>query len=423
MPVVNDDWSSPGRWAPAKVAWGVTRDGDQLRFCRLTTRGRTSCWMVSPEEFLAGAEPAERLRLDLRGGARLVAGLPPSVALLRTLESPFSDPGKTREIRDSLLDAALPFSLEDCVTSFLPSQSRDESIRLPAIAARLADLKNTLKTWSDLGLDPELLVPEALLLPAGGNRACVWIGEHRTLFAREAKEGGLVCGGASGVARDGRALSRFFASADEAPEIQWIGPGGDSEPDFLERLLARAGLGMEPLGLNLRADVLAHPRLAKRHRGMLRRWGGVAAGIFLLAAVSPWGIRAAYARRLAQLDRQVAEVFHETTGFRSPAPGWERLLLERHAEEAWGAVSDARESLVSSTVATELADLLLAAQFTGVSVRSLRVADEELAIEIQAPEPAANAMESRLRGLRPGVSWSREALEDERWRFVAEEGP
>lgn len=423
MPVVNDDWAFPNRWAPAKISWGVARDGDRLRFCRLTPRGDPEFWVVSTADFPGGAEPADRLQQDLRKGARLVAGLPPSVVLLRCLESPFKDPAKTREIRDSLLDAALPFSLEDCFTVFLPPRVGPDGIRLPAVAARSVDIQKALEEWGGLGLEPEMLVPESLLLPVAPERACVWLGEQRALFARVDEAGCVVCGGSGDASRGGRALSRFFLAAEKAPEISWRGPGGDGEKGFLEQALARAGLGLEAGGVNLRADSLAHDRLQRIHGGVRRRWIAAAALVMGLAVAAPWGVRAVFSQLFEQMEVRTGEVYEAVTGSPSPAREQERLLLERHADEVWGRVFDARKRLASSAVADALADALLAAQFTGAQVRDLQVRDAEIFMEVQAPTTAADALEARLAGVRPGAEWTREALDAERWRFQTGDTP
>ncbi|MGA0370014.1 MAG: hypothetical protein ACO3N7_11265, partial [Kiritimatiellia bacterium] len=126
MSVVNADWRDPASWRPAKLSYGFVRDGDSLRVCRREASGKSTFWVCGVAEWQSGSEFRQQLERDLESGAGLAVGIEPHRVMLRRLNSPLRDAGKSAEIWETLLDAAIPFALEKCEVSFLPlDQARD----------------------------------------------------------------------------------------------------------------------------------------------------------------------------------------------------------------------------------------------------------------------------------------------------------
>lgn len=429
MPVVGSDWLQPARWAPVQISWGVVRDGDQLRLCRRGGRGKYSYWRISIAEWNMEHEVCAKLRQDVKRGARLVAGLDPSRVLIREVASPFKDRRKSAEIWPSVLDAAIPFPLENCRAAFLFSRVEGEGMRCLALAARDADLALELHAWNALHLDPEFLVPEVLVLPPNAGAVSAWFGENRAIFATWGPYGPTASGSAKDANPEGRAFKRFLAAhaddADSLPAFSGCGPQGESEEKdrscHLESALADAGVVAGHPGVNLRAGELAHPRLAKQ-MGRKSKGGMLAAACVLLVALS---LRPAigfwFEAERNQLQRDIAEIFEDFTGYPSPAPGQEALLLDRYLEQQWGQVSGALSGLREREIPARLADVLLAAQFTGTSVRELRLHRHSLHLEVQALDTEALRLGRRLRE----SGWQVEPKQsgDGVWVFEGEKAP
>ncbi|MCC5848408.1 MAG: hypothetical protein JJU29_09955 [Verrucomicrobia bacterium] len=429
MPVVGTDWLQPARWAPVQIGWGVARDGDQLRFCRRTARGKHAFWQVPLAEWNAEHEVSAKLRQDVKRGARLVAGLDPSKVLIRELSSPFKDRQKTEEIWPSVLDAAIPFPLENCQAAFLFSRVEGEGMRCLALAARDLDLQSELKAWKELDLEPEFLVPEVLLLPAHEGGVSAWFGNHRAIFATWGRYGPTASGSAKDANPEGRAFKRFLAAhADESgtpPAFSACGPRAHAENAksscHLETALADAGVVTGHPGVNLRAGDLAHPRLAKQ-KGRKSRGLMFAAVCVLLVSLS---LRPAiglwFESERNEIRQEIADIFEAFTGYPSPARGEEALLLDRYLEREWGQVSGALTGLRRREIPTQLADVLLAAQFTGTSVRELRLSTNQLHLEVQALDTEALRLGRRLKD----SGWRGEPRErgDGVWVFEGELQP
>lgn len=385
MPLVSRDEQQPARWWPARVAWAFVRDGNRLLACR-RTRSTTEI-LDAPLKALGTAPWFARFRRESTRGARVVAGLEPHRVLLRELESPLRNPRKSSEIWPSLLDATLPFPLEDCRVAFLAPRPRPEGgLRCLAVAARENDLRAAIREWEALGIHPDLLLPEAPLL---GDAPAVWQGSSRAVFSARREDRLLGAGGSLDPATRSAARVRFFAA--------WgIDTPAELDPAHLPATLALAALRPLHGAVNLRAGSLASPAFASRlHRA--RRTLRVA--LLLLGVLFLTGphllVRQIRADRLAALAR-AATAYQALTGQPSPAPGQERLLARRFLEEQAGPLRETAAALALPRLTPRLADLVAFAQLTGVLLHRVHLYDDRLDLHFQAPEDARAAFLRRL---------------------------
>lgn len=418
MPVVNEDWRDPAGWAKARVCWGLVRDGDAVRLSRCAGRSAEAEAVLPVAAFAAGEGAAGRLRAEVRRGARLVAGLDPSRVVLRDLRSPLRDAAKAEEVWPALLDAALPYPLEGCVVAFAGSRPAEGSgLRCAAYAAREEDVRAEVAAWEGLGVSPDLLVPEAaVLLAAGGEGLGIWRGTARMVFVwGGGTEGGsgLQCGGAKADVPVPPGLKRFcLALGVEADAAEAVAA--------LSGRLAELGLQGGAGLVNLRGGDLASAGLRGRH-ARAGRAAAVAGVALVLAGVAlPWGLAGRLTAEQGALRREMAEVYREVTGMPSPAPGQERLLLERWLTEARGEEAAVLARMEGARAADRLGDLLRLAQLTGMQVMGVEVAAAGWELRAAGPAVAAEALGGRLRALGGG-SPSRVG-DEEIWVFRGEGG-
>ncbi len=421
MPVVSEDWLDPSAWAHVQVAWGLVRDTDLLRLGRMTRGGAAELFHVSEKEWGEGCSLRGRLEQEVRQGARLVAGLAPSRVMLRTLHSPIQDPVKSAEILPSLLDAALPFPLESCVVAFGESRRAEEGgMTCLAAAIRLEDLQAECRSWESLGLNPDCMVPEALILARATPGVHVWIGSGRSVFVHWTDSGFAACGGAKDTARDGRTLGRFLGAISGAPAPEWAGPGGDDYEEVLEMGLARAGLGLGNIRMNLRADAAAHPGLLHRARRTRRILLTLCAMLTALAAGMPLVLRTVVNVHFEAARTRMAGAYRELTGSASP-PGQERLLLERWIDREWGGVRAATERVFAPELRAGMGEVLSVAARLGITVRAWNQDAETFGLTFAADRSLAERFEAEI----AGFGWYGDLTEAEAgaWRFLGRREP
>jgi len=415
MSVVNQDWRDPTAWAPSGMVWTAVRDGGCLHLARRAKggrRGEADRFSLSMRDFRDGAEPARQLHKDLKSGACLAAGLDPTVVVLRTLRSPLKEREKSAELWPGLLDASLPFPLEECMVVFSTPRAHPEGGWVcDAYAARQTDLESELNRWRDLGLQPALLLPEAGLF-AGEHGLFLWRGDERALaFHRNAAEDAACMP----LRPEGSAFQRFcLGRKAEETDAETLAAGE------LALRLADAVCAGDERCLNLRADALAAPELRRRYdlkQGLVK---GLALLMTALALLLPTGITRLYRILQGAEQTRIRSTFREVTGQAVSAPGQERLLAERWLAAEGGAAQAALEALRSPQASLRLGDVLRACQLTGARVRSLRVDGEGLELEVLGPESSARGLEERLRPMSRHLT--RETLNGESnlWRFRGE---
>lgn len=422
MPVVNPDLQDPAVWADVSVAWGGIRDGDTLRFARMARGTSIQVFMVQLSDWQEGCKVRSLLLEDLDRGARLTAGLPPSRVMLRTLISPLSDPHKSAEIWPGLLDAVLPFPLESCIVAFGESRPRaDGGLSCLAAAIRLEDLEAECRLWADLGLDPECLVPEALMLGGEWPGVSVWIGTGRAVFVARDDEGFSASGGAKDPSREGKTLRRFLdAMPGEAGPV-WLGPGGDDAGNVLEEALARSGLGLPGARMmNLRADPMAHPGLLRRARRTRRTLLALAALLLGLSVGLPMLLRAVMQHHQQESRLRMSALYQSVTGEQSPF-GQERLLLERWIDREWGAVRAASDRIFATGIRPDMSQVLALCSRLDLPVRSWSQDAEGLRLSFAADRPGAERLAMEL----GHFGWQGELTELEAggWRFNGRREP
>ncbi len=340
MSVVSNDWRDPAGWAPSKVGVGIVRDGDQLRIARAVKSGKVETTVCTLQEWKDGADCRLRVERDVKAGARVAAGLQAHRLLLRSLESPLTDAAKSSEIWGGLLDAAIPFPLESCLVVFLKPHFRPEGgLRCLAVAAREQDVRDALEEWADIGIDPDMLLPEPLLLPRMSG-CPIWMGVNRAVFV--AWDGEHFLGASATVKRDQRELNlkRFQQVWKESyPDKTWVsmGPEGSSGPsDVLETALCRACFDSSPTHANLRAGPLAAEGLQSIHQKHLKVLKGSVLVLMLMLVSWPLGIRFQLRRVHHQLQREISTTFAQLTGGAiSPQRQQEVLLAQRFLENEW----------------------------------------------------------------------------------------
>lgn len=402
MSVVNETWMYPAAWAAAPVVWGGVLDGGTVRLFRRASRGKGEGMVISRADWSESHPGVSRLQKDLARGGRLVAGLPPDQVMLRELSVPFQDAAKSAEVWPSVLDAAIPFPLESCSVAFLWPHRTAEGSRCLAVAAREQDLRACLEAWEALGLNPHLLVPEALVLPTSAGAVSIWLGTARSVFVAGGAQGPVSAGGSAVPGREARAVKRFLAARSEGREadgvsVRTLGPGAGTAPEGLESALATAGAVVDPAGVNLRAGTLAHPEVAARLQRQGRGWMALAASLLLVALLLPFAIGRGFAHVRAGVVREIGERFADFTGYASPAPGQEVLLLERELETRMGPVYERISGMRTREQSAAFADVLYAAQFTGVLIREVEMRGAQLLTEVAGDAGQVERFAVRLR--------------------------
>ena len=362
MPVVNRDLQFPADWVRPAVSIGLIRDGDSVRVWIQPRKGGGRGGVVNCAEWGSDALIQE-VRRAVEKGAWVVVGLAPHRGLVRSLSSPLNDLQKSAEIWPSLLDAELPFALEECAVAFLPPEKLEQGgVRCLACAVRESDLREARSEWEELGVKPDLMVPEVLLL-SRDRESRLWRGQYR--FVMTAWNGGEFLGGAGGGAgaRREKAIHRFQTTWRSAySEISWAetGPEAGREEQSLEQTAARIPHGSFGLEANMLAGAGVQTRVVNRYRKKQKTLRVAVLLLLLILMLGPLSLRGRMRNYQAVLRQEIAREYLGMTGSQSPAAGQEVLLARRFLDEALeGVVLSRRE--VSGP---------------GVSVRLFRVFDQ-----------------------------------------------
>lgn len=399
MPVVNQDGRDPASWWKPRISYGVIKDGETLRFSRVTRSGQREAFACAIPEWQQSPDFRLRMEKDRQAGAALVAGLEPHRVMLRSLESPLRDKSKSAEIWGTLLDAALPFSLEKCQFCFLPLQSdANEGRRALAVAARMEDLETALAEWQELGLDPDLMVPEPLMISAD-RVSRRWLGGTRSVFAVWQGDRYIGGGGSLKAAQRDIAFTRFCQSLPDAESIDWreTGPGSESDPADLEQALAGVALHSGSLHANLRANEIMAPPLLKRYAQKQKNLKVALLLVLLMLFLFPLTLRHQLRAYQNLLRSQIATVYTDLTGSPGNAPGQELLLARRYMEDNWGELRKAVTTLSGPTVANTLVEIALQSAAEDLVFSHLEIAAGKLQLHVLGDEVKVKSFCEHLR--------------------------
>lgn len=366
-------------------------------------------------------------------------------SLLLWISAPIASVQKAVRVFPSLLDIQLPFPIESCEARFLAIRRTPErTTKALAVAARIETIKRRIETCRAAGWDPLIIDHEGLALwtralaerplAAGRMRVLAGLYPDRAVLVRGESEiiGVQVIRRQPGEpdAADARALADRIRRAlmpeiEEKTEVQWLwcGPrAADSAftgalhaelaarwpgecatlPDpaaFLARALAVRLARHDPLAVNFRSGVLAHPELS-RHAARRRRGAIIllmAAAGALLALNILW--RFAAKARVEQESRAVAELAAGLApGARIPQ-GME-VREARRAVERTSAETAAFRGAIEHSIMPGLAAVAGAAREHGVSLGSLALKDSRIEITGAGPDwPACERFAGAVREL------------------------
>ncbi len=362
------------------------------------------------------------------GHPRAAGCLAVSDSLTVWLDAPFAAWSKTRRVLPALLDAQLPFALEDCCYSFVAARrAADGKMQVLALAARRKNVEAQLAKYRAAGADPVFLDHAGLALwtqsimetPAAPGEARVLLhiqaemltvvtgcaGSFQQAHSLALAPSAPAAAGAQIDALMSRLERVLFAEAGADWRPHWLlyagagapapvadelerrlperWPGRVSRPPdaagFLSRALAARALTPGLWRCNLREGALLHPAVRGWRRQAGRRAAGLvlAAGILLLAGNIFW--QAAAARRLQTMRQAVAGLAAQL----APA---ERIAYGREVEEvqrAWEMERQATAGLhaaLSSDLHARIAQLMTAGAAAEIAFQTLEADDKNFSI-------------------------------------------
>lgn len=415
MSLVSEDWQWPARWIQARSAWGLVVDGDTIRVSRGSGSGKAESLQESLETFVRGSSLQKRLQQDQAKGIPLVVGIEPHRLILRELTSPIEDPRKADEIWLTLFDAAVPFPLEACRVSLLAREPGDEGLRCLVVGVRFQDLETLKSEWADRGIEPDLAVPEPLVTsPDRKNR--LWCGTHRTVWSLWSQRAFVVAGGVDCTDGQDKSLNRQLAAQElDASQVDRVGPGTESETDWLERKLAGAALKSEPLGVNLLGPDLASAGLQKRWGKRERQGRLLAAAVLLLLLVLPLLPAKLIQQKRMEIATKLGPAFERIAGYPAPAgpPGHELSLARQVLAQEWAPLEDALHRIQKPGPTSWLAVGLEKARDLNLQVVRIQSSSSSLSIQVKGQESDAKRFAAfweeqgwEMEGLRPdGEDW------------------
>ncbi len=341
-------------------------------------------------------------------------------SFIRSLDAPFPPGRKALAVLPSLLDVQLPFPLEQCVYRFVTLEPAADGHTLAmAVAMPEERLQQTLETARAAGIDPGVLMPEALALwnadeavcPAkqGQVRVTLYLGADRTIVvvglnrrpaasfsARAAWPGRTPGEGGKLLAR----LRPFLAGAlralpDVVPEYRVGGPGAASR-DHAEALreeldlparewtvvdqpahqmafaLARSGLAAGASAANLRTGRFAHPATRRYAARRARRSTGALTAGAIAAIVALTGSGIMLQRHHDTLRADIRATVMTMTGKSAvEIPRGMELLTARRDMEGRSGLYDVMAAWREPTLYPVFSGLLRAAEARGIQLESV----------------------------------------------------
>lgn len=421
MPVVDPACQFPADWVRCPASIGVVRDGERLRFWFQPRKGRGEGAVVSLEEWHSGDSPV-RDKLDrlLEKGALLAVGLSPDRGLVRECISPLSDPGKSAEIWPSLLESTLPFPLEDCEVAFLPPEPVPEGgSRCLAAAARTRDVETALTEWRELGLSPDVMIPEVLLC-SGPRTSTLWTGTSRCIYTAWHDGRFLGAGGGQGIPPESKAFSRFKTTwTADVPDLEWttVGPAAGQQETLLEQNAANALFRSPSSFINLLSADAGSGRLAACLRRKQRSLCLLGVAVLVLLAALPLGVRSALRGTRRALQEEIELEYHRLTGEEPSEQGQELLLATRFVEDTMEASVSAQREISGPHLSSRLVRILNACQAADVVVTALQGDTYSVTADLLGREEELQQVRDRLISQGDDVTLS--PSEQGAWRLEA----
>lgn len=399
MPVVTKDELWPAPWMGARICWSLVQDGPTFRVCRLQGGKAVETWQVAEQDWAEGAALRDRMIREQEKGGIVVAGLPPHQFFLRPLSSPLTGGRKTREVWPSLLDAAIPYPVDQCVVGFLPVSIEGAGSACLAVGIRQVEVEEVLADWKVKGVDPDLLVPEpmALFSDAGCQ---VWLGKERTVWSFWQEGRFLSAGGARTRDQREKRLSRQQAALKLQESLSFSGPDADAQPELLERRLAVAGYQADPWMINLRTGASISPRLQDRRTGLHKRNRGWAILCLALLMMFPVGISMRMQRKVRMQEHSVQEVYRRIRPQTAmPSASQIPLLWNRFKQDGLQLQEGGEEDWKTPRVTRALNNLLSAAYDAEVNVSGLDLSTNRMTIELRGEQAKVEKLRDALQAL------------------------
>jgi len=334
----------------ARVCYAITSLQEPLKVVRSS---RSSGGKIRYETIIASDKAAWDQFLGEVQKPRIISVCCLSVreSLTLWLNAPFSSRTKATKVFPSLLDIQLPFPLEECMYQFPDiRQMPDKTFSALAVAARLENIQECLRSYKAHGINPVLFDHEGLALwtqsiremppTTESTRVIFYISDdHVTIVIGEGERfinansiNNSVCHHSDSVsAGSGRIstnpdgsidmlagqIERFLhAEIKLGTSVQWVACGTGAlntslvetlhhrlseewpgtltlhgEPEiFLARALCIRALGRQPLPCNFRSQDLTHPVIMRE----ARRMTVLVATLFVITALFLCVINAAW---------------------------------------------------------------------------------------------------------------------------------
>lgn len=356
---------------------------------------------------------AEIKEAQKQGRAHACVAAMAADSVVRPVEVPFASPAKARAVLPSLLDVQLPFPLEQCIYAFgalVPAaDGKQESIAAAMLNERMQKI---IQDAAVLGVDPELVVPEALALwkfhagknPATGPgaRLVIHFAEDRTVAVAgrgarpEASFSSRTAWAGSDAASRDKLVSRLrqftagFLRGEDVANADFIvsGSGADSAGPLLAELgadparrkkadapallaCALASYVFEPgiLPENLRTGPFESPAMSGHRRRINRASLALVASAALLLVCASAAFRWMAAYNLRKVDTAIDQMARNLTGGGMIVPYQEVNTVKNHPEVgAW----------LKPVPYPMLAALLDAAAKRGIAIESVKVTTNEV---------------------------------------------
>jgi hypothetical protein len=356
--------------------------------------------VVSLEEWNSETCPVrDRVGRLLKKGTLLSVGLSPDRGLVRECISPLSDPGKSAEIWPSLLESTLPFPLEDCEVAFLPPEPvPDGGSRCLAAAARTRDVETALSEWRELGLSPDLMIPEVLLC-SEPRTSTLWTGHSRCIYTAWHEGRFLGAGGGQGVPPESKAFSRFKTTwTAEVPGLEWttLGPAAGQQEPLLEQNAANALFRNPSSFINLLSAGAGSGRLTACLRRKQRSLCLLGVAVLVLLTVLPLGVRSSLRSSRQALQDEIELEYYRLTGEETPARGQELLLATRFVEDTMEASVSAQREISGPHLSSRLVRILKACRAADVVVTGLQGDPFSVTVNLLAGEEELRQVRDRM---------------------------